>query len=160
MLTLTRREITLGAAFTLLAGRAPAANASAQDFVAAIYNTYVGKNGNGVELDNDRTVRRYFEPSLADLILNDQKAAARRNEAGTLDFDPFVDAQDWDISAFTAAVSETGQDKASATVKFTSFGKATTVVLDLVKISDEWKIGNITWLLHEAPNNLRALYAQ
>lgn len=157
---LTRRESFLLAASALLAGPAQAADTSAHDFVAAIYNTYVGKNGNGVALDNERTVRRYFEPSLAALILKDQKDAAQRNEVGALDFDPFVDAQDWEIAAFTITVSDQGADKASATVKFTNSGQASTVVLDLVKIKNDWKITNITWMPHDKPNNLRALYAQ
>ena len=156
---LTRRGSILGAALTLLAGRAQA-GATAQDFVAAIYNAYVGKNGNGVPLDDDRAVRRYFEPSLAASILKDRKDAASRDEVGTLDFDPFVDAQDWEIAAFTAAVDEAGADKASATVKFNNFDKPTTVLIELVRIKNEWRIGNITWTPHEAPNNLRALYAR
>jgi hypothetical protein len=157
---LTRRKTLLGAILAIVAGRAQAADTSAHDFVAAIYNTYVGKNGNGVALDNEAIVRRYFEPSLAASILKDQKNAAQRNEVGALDFDPFVDAQDWDIPAFTAAVSDAGADRATVTVKFTNSGKASTVVLDLVKIKNDWKITNITWTPHDTPNNLRALYAQ
>lgn len=155
----TRRNIILGAASAAIATRAAAADASARAFVAAIYDTYVGKNGNGVALDNHQTIQRYFEPSLAALMTKDQKEAARRNEVGALDFDPFVDAQDWDIAAFDIAVSETGPDKASATVKFTSFDKPKTVVLDLVRIKNEWKISDITWERHDKPNTLRSLYA-
>jgi Protein of unknown function (DUF3828) len=165
---LTRRNIVLGAfpvafvgaASTVIASPAAASDQSAHDFVAAIYDTYVGKGGNGVALDNDRTVRRYFEPSLAASILKDQKDSAHRNEVGALDFDPFVDAQDWEIAAFAISVSEAGTDKVSATVKFTNFDKPSTVVLDLVKIKNDWKISNITWMPHDKPNNLRALYTQ
>ena len=163
---LTRRNIILGAllgaACVVIARQAAAAaaEASAHDFVAAIYDTYVGKTGNGIALDNDRTVRRYFEPSLAASILKDQKDAARRNEVGALDFDPFVDAQDWEIAAFAIAVNDSGPDKASATVKFNNFDKPSTVLLDLVKIKNEWQISDITWTPHDKPNNLRALYAR
>lgn len=164
---LTRRNMILAAAAaaagaTCVAGATPAAaaDASAHDFVAAIYDTYVGKTGNGIALDNDRAVRRYFEPSLAASILKDRKDAARRNEVGALDFDPFVDAQDWEIAAFAVAVDDAGPDNAGATVKFDNFDKPTTVLLDLVKIKNEWRISNITWTPHEEPNNLRALYAR
>jgi hypothetical protein len=160
---LTRRNIILVsgcAAWAAVATRAVAADASAHDFVAAIYKTYAGKHGNGIALDNERTIRRYFEPSLAAAILKDQKESVRRNEVGALDFDPFVDAQDWEIGAFTISVSEAGPDKASATVKFANFGKPSTVVLDLVKVKNEWRITDITWTPHEKPNNLRALYPQ
>lgn len=156
---LNRRAIILGAAACAAsATAAAAAEASARAFVAAIYDTYVGKTGNGVALDNNQTVQRYFEPSLAALILKDQNDAAQRKEVGTLDFDPFVDAQDWDIAAYNVTVSDKGADKASATIKFNNFGKAKTIVLNLVKIKNEWKISDITWTPHENPNTLRALY--
>ena len=155
---LSRRDIVLVATWGALSTRATAADASAHTFVAAIYDTYVGKNGNGIALDSDQKVQRYFEPSLAALILQDQKDAARHQEVGALDFDPFVDAQDWDIAAFNVAMNDKGADKASATVQFNSFGKPQAVVLDLVKIKNEWKINDISWTPHENPNTLRALY--
>ncbi len=157
---LTRRTCILGVACAVASVSAMAADVSAHDFVAAIYNAYVGKNGNGVALDSEQTVRRYFEPALAELILKDREDSRRRNEVGVLDFDPFVDAQDWEIAAFSIAVSEAGPDKARATVKFTSFKRESTVVLDLIRSKAGWKIGNITWTPHEAPDNLRALYTQ
>jgi hypothetical protein len=157
---LTRRICIIGAACAVASAPSVAADVSVHDFVAAIYNAYVGKNGNGVALDSEQTVRRYFDPSLAALILKDQENSRRRNEVGALDFDPFVDAQDWEIAAFSIAVSEVGPDKASATVKFTNFTRESTVVLDLIKSKNGWKIGNITWKPHDAPDNLRALYTQ
>jgi hypothetical protein len=156
---LTRRAIMLGAICAAAAGPASAADPSPQTFVAGIYDAYKGKNGNGHPLDNERTIRRYFEPSLAAALLKDQRAAARRQEVGTLDFDPFVDAQDWEIDAFDIAVSDAGPDKATATVKFSNLKRDSTVVLDLVKIKGEWKISDITWTPHETPNSLRALLA-
>jgi Protein of unknown function (DUF3828) len=157
---LKRRDIVLLIASATLATRAIAADALARAFVAAIYDAYVGKNGNGIALDSDQKVQHYFEPSLAGLILRDQKEAARRKEVGTLDFDPFVDAQDWDIAAFNIVMNDNGPDKATATVQFNNFGKPQTVVLDLVKIKSEWKISDITWTPHENPNTLRTLYAR
>jgi len=158
MFVLKRRDIVLALAWGALAARAIAADASARAFVAAIYDAYVGKNGNGIAMDSDQKVQHYFEPSLAALILRDQKEAERRKEVGTLDFDPFVDAQDWDIAAFNIVMNEKGSDRASATVQFNNFGKPQTIVLDLVKIKNEWKINDITWTPHENPNTLRTLY--
>lgn len=157
---LTRRNIVLGAACAVIAAPAAAADASAHDFVKAIYDAYVGKTGNGVALDTDQAVQRYFEPALAALIRKDQKDAERRNEVPTLDFDPFVDAQDWDIAAFAIAVTDAGPGKASATVKFNNFGKPTIAVLDLVKIGNAWRISDISWQPHDQPGTLRELYAQ
>jgi hypothetical protein len=156
---LTRRAIMLGAACAAVTGSASAADQSAQIFLAGIYDAYKGKNGKGHPLDNERVIRHYFEPALAAAMVKDQRQAARRQEVGTLDFDPFVDAQDWDIDAFNIAVRDAGPDKATATVKFSNLKSASTVVLDLVKIRGEWKINDITWTPHETPNSLRAMYA-
>ncbi len=49
-----------------------------------------GKNRNGISLNSDATIRRYFEPGLAGLIIKDRKDAADRGEAPTLSSDPFV----------------------------------------------------------------------
>ena len=137
-----------------------AADSSAHDFIAAIYDTYVSKERNGLALDSDAKVRRYFEPTLAALILKDRRQSSRRGEVGTLDFDPFVDAQDWQISDLVIVVEEADPGKARAAVKFKNVDKPSTVVLDLVKVGKAWKIGNVTWAPHEEPNNLRALYAK
>ena len=59
--------------------------------------------------------------------------------------DPFIDAQDWDISAVDIAVRDTGAEKVSAKVSFKNLGKPTTVVLDLVKLRGEWRIADINW---------------
>jgi hypothetical protein len=139
---------------------AAAADSSAHDFVAAIYDAYLGKDSHGLALDSDAKVRRYFEPSLAALILKDRKQSARRGEVGALDFDPFVDAQDWEISDLAIAVADAGPGKARATVKFRNVDKPSVVALELIKIGNAWKISNVTWEPHEQPNNLRALYAR
>ncbi len=154
---LTRRAIMLGTC-AAIATPALAADASAVMFVTAIYDAYKGKDGHGVLIDNDRAVRRYFEPSLAALIRKDQTDAARRDEPPKLDGDPFVDAQDWEIAAFDIAVSDTAPGKASATVKFDNSGEQTTVALDLVKIKNDWRISDITWLRDGKPSTFRALF--
>jgi hypothetical protein len=158
---LTRREIMLGALCAASAAPAPvaAADAAAVAFVTAIYNAYKGKNTKGVPLDSDRDLRRYFEPSLAGLIIKDRNTAARRKEVPTLDGDPFIDAQDWDIKTFNIEVSDTAPGKATATVKFVNEDESKTVVLDLVKIKNDWRINDITWQRDGKPETLRSLFA-
>jgi hypothetical protein len=159
----TRRSIL----FVLCAGPcalqvwpAIAADASALAFLMTIYDAYKGKDSKGVALDNSRTIRRYFEPSLAALINKDRAIAARRGDVGLLDGDPFIDAQDWDIASFDIATRDTAPGKASATVKFTNLGKPRTVAIDLVKIKNDWRISDINWPRDEAPTTLRGLYSK
>jgi hypothetical protein len=140
---LTRRILILGAACApmVFAAAARSAEPSALAFVTDIYNNgYKGKDSPGHPLDGEPAIRRYFEPSLATLMIKDQKRAAKRGEVGTLDFDPFVNAQDWEITAFDIAVSDTAAGQAVATVKFSNQGKPTTVSLDLVTIKNAWRI--------------------
>jgi len=142
---IARRNVLMGAwigiAFATVGVRA--AEPSAKSFVEAIYAAYKGKNGKGNPLDNDAAVRRYFEPKLAALIIKDRKTA--RGEVGTLDVDPFIDAQDWEINAVDIAVREIAADKAAATVSFKNADRQTIVVLDLVKLRVGWRIADITW---------------
>jgi hypothetical protein len=110
----TRRAFVVAAACVTIASPVLAAEPSPRDFVTAIYDAYKGKDARGTPLDDDAAIRRYFEPKLAAAMIKDRRAAKRRQEVGTLDFDPFVDAQDWEIASFDIAVNDTGAGKAIA----------------------------------------------
>jgi Protein of unknown function (DUF3828) len=129
----------------LFATPAVAADASATDFVTKIYDAYKGKNSKGILIETEAALRRYFEPSLVAMIIKDEKAAARRHEVPTLDGDPFIDAQEWEISAIDIAMSDTSAGKATATVNFNNFDQSKKVVLDLIKVKSDWRIADITW---------------
>jgi len=146
-----RRTVLLGAIFLMVgAAGAPAlslAEASPEAFLKSIYDRYIGdaKKALGVPLDSERTIRRYFTPALAALIIKDQREAAKRKEPPTLEGDPFVDAQEWEITAVDIAVSRAAADKALATVSFRNFGKPVTLRLELIQLKDGWKISDIQW---------------
>jgi hypothetical protein len=117
-----------------------------------------GKKAKGLPLDNARTIQRYFEPSLAALISKDQKNAARRHDVPALDGDPFVDAQDWDIAAFEIAFADSASNKTRATVSFRNAGQPVSVALDLVMVSNDWRISDITWQRDGKAETLRGIY--
>ncbi len=155
---LTRRTILLGAGGALVAAPALADDAAAMAFVMSIYSAYKGKNAKGLPLDDERTIRRYFEPSLAALIGKDQKDAARRQDVPALDGDPFVDAQDWDIATFDFALNNSTPDKTRATVSFRNAGQPVSIALDLVMINNNWRISDITWQHDGKAETLRGIY--
>jgi hypothetical protein len=130
---------------TVWASTAVAADAGAEAFVHGIYKNYqgTGMQALGVPLDNEAVVRKYFEPSLAQMILKDRASAGE--EVGALDGDPFIDAQDWEIKGLTIAVVDNGPGKATATVTFRNFNENKTIKLSLVKIGGAWKISDINW---------------
>jgi len=143
----------IGLALASVGAMAAAAEPSATSFVEAIYAPYKVKDGKGIPLDSDAALKRYFEPRLVALIIKDRNKAG--GELPTLDMDPFIDAQAWDISAVDIAVRDTSAEKASAKVSFKNLGKPTTVVLDLVKLTGEWRIADINW---GRKQTLRALF--
>jgi hypothetical protein len=156
---LTRRTVILGAACATLAMPAFAADPGATAFVQTIYAAYKGKNAKGIRLDTEANIRRYFEPSLAALMIKDQKDAARQHDVPNLDGDPFVDAQDWDIAAFDIAVTDpVNNNAANATVKFRNGDTPAVVVLDLIKTGNDWRVGDITWQHDGKKETLRGLY--
>lgn len=157
---INRRNLFFGAACALLPLPVAAADQSARDFVTAIYDAYKGKDSKGIILDKAATIRRYFAPALAALMIKDQNAAAKRGDVGALDGDPFIDAQDWDIKDFDIAVAASAPGKATATVKFANLGTPKTVVLDLVKLKGGWRINEITWQRDGKSETLRALFRQ
>jgi Protein of unknown function (DUF3828) len=157
---LTRRVILLAIASSAVTGPALGDDGTALAFVTAIYAAYKGKNSKGVRLDNETALRRYFEPSLATLIATDEKGAARRHDVPTLDGDPFVGGQDWEIGAVNIAMTNVGANAATATATFNNAGSPTKVVYDLVKNNNDWRIHDITWLYDGKPQTLRGLYAK
>jgi hypothetical protein len=137
---------------------AAAANAAATAFVTKIYDAYKSKNSRGISIETEAAVRSWFEPSLAAMIIKDQKAAAKRKEVPSLEADPFVDSQEWDVSELNIAVSDAPPDKAVATVRFKNFGLPTKIVLNLVKTKNDWRIADITWERDGNPETLRGLF--
>jgi hypothetical protein len=128
-------------------GRSLADERSPEAFLEEIYDTYKGNSdqAHGISLDTDVDIQRYFEPSLAALIVKDREEAAKLDEAPELDGDPFVDAQDWQIEGLKIVVARSGRDKATGTVTFRNFDQPEKIVVDLVKIEAAWKISNIRW---------------
>jgi Protein of unknown function (DUF3828) len=161
----TRRNILFAIAGSAFASAAHAETASSPDdasalaFVKAIYDTFTKPGSDGVSIDSGKKLRRYFEPQLADAMDKDQKAA--HGEIGKLDFDPFIDAQDWDFKQFDVALKDTAPGRITATVTFNSLKETTTIVLDLVKIKNDWRIYDITWQRDpktKSPATLRELF--
>jgi hypothetical protein len=150
----TRRSFMIALALAVATGPAIAADPSAQEFLAAIYAKYKGKDSKGVPFSTMAEINRLFTPSLAKLIDTDAKAAAKRSEVGALGGDPFIDGQDWEITDVSIGVKENGPDKAIGTVKFKNFGKDVTITHDLVKTKQGWRIDEIRM----PRGSLRALF--
>ena len=138
-----RRGFVFALLLVAMPGAAFAAEPSAQNFLNGIYSAYKGKNSKGIPLNNHAAYARYFTPELTKLIEDDATAAAKVGDVPSLEGDPFIDAQDWQINSFTIAVKDAGPDKALGTVKFNNLKENMAVELDLVKLKEGWRIDEI-----------------
>jgi hypothetical protein len=129
---------------------------SAKMFLEGIYRAYLGTSvteAKGVALDQPAAVKRYFSPGLASLILEDSAQANKVGETPSLNGDPFVGHQEWQISDLAIEVKD-ATVKAVGTVSFTNFGKPEKLVLELLKVGESWRIADIHW----PTGTLRELY--
>jgi hypothetical protein len=157
VLTSRLRHVVLAIA-CIIAFAAPAfaAETTPQDFLTALYHRYEAKNFRGIDYANKQALLRYFEPSLVALITADQAASAKRDEVPALDGDPFVDAQEWEITQLTIATQAEGSDKAAGTVTFRNFDEPKKLTVRLVRLKAGWRIADIVW----PDGSLRGLYTE
>lgn len=147
-----RRRFLVGGGIAIALSRtgASAQTATAQTFVETLYRPYLTKGFQGQPYGE---TERFFVPALAQAMDRDNREAKRRNEVPTLDGDPFIDAQDWEISKLSIDVTANG-DSATARVSFQNFGEAKRITLELAKTPAGWRIAEI-----KAPSgSLKALY--
>lgn len=146
-----------GGVMALLAPSSFAADPRAQAFLQNIYTVYE-KSDKAVDIGSEAKAARYFAPPLAKLIGRDIAQAAKRNEVGRLDFDPFIGGQDWSPTKIELNVADGATaDRAVGTARFVPAGgkEQTTVTLDLVKAAAGWRIADIHWA--GQPDSLVAL---
>ncbi len=97
---MTRILALLPFLFLMTAG-ADAAPQSAKEYLTGIYSHYIGDDrttAKGIFLDKPSEIRRYFTKDLADLMIADDAAANKAGDVPALDGDPFINAQDWEIT--------------------------------------------------------------
>jgi hypothetical protein len=136
-----------GAVMALLAASSFAQDAGAQAFLQGVYAIYQNSD-KALDIGSEQKAARYFVPSLARLIGQDVAQAARRNEVGKLDSDPFIGGQDWAPTPIELKVTAgAAADRATGTARFTAPGEKqpSVVTLDLVKTAAGWRIADIHW---------------
>lgn len=147
------RRTALALCLGVLTGPALAQQASPQMFLEAIYKPYLAKDFPGQPYQE---ASRFFVPALARAMTADFAAARRRGDVPTLNGDPFVDAQDWEITRLAIAVVPKGTAAATGTVTFANLGQAKRMLVDLEQTPAGWRIADI-----RGPNGaLSALYTR
>lgn len=147
------RRTAISLCLGVLAGPAMAQQASPQAFLEAIYRPYLAKDYPGQPYQE---ASRFFVPALARTMTADFATARRHGDVPTLNGDPFIDAQDWEITNLAIAVAAKGATAATGTVTFANLGQAKRLLIDLEQTPVGWRIADI-----RGPNGaLGALYTR
>lgn len=93
--------------------------------------------------ENRKYIDKFFDKILADFIWKD--LTTHIDEVGVLDFDPFYNAQDFQIKNLVIGKPKISGSKATVIVKFQNFEKRETLTYQLTKQKNVWKISDIKY---------------
>lgn len=88
-------------------------------------------------------LNKYFDKTLADLMWKD--LTTHKDEVGVLDFDPFYNAQDFDIKRLVIGQPKTVGDQATIVVTFENGGRKDRLIYSLARQNSAWKITDIRY---------------
>ncbi len=122
----------------LLAAVAPAlAYDDPKALVDAIYTHYTDRDFDWSSFD-DASIR---SRELNELFARD--ADQSDGEVGRIDYDPYINAQDYELSDLVVSDSKVDGDHATIDVSFTNFDYRVNLTYALVKESDGWKVDDV-----------------
>jgi Protein of unknown function (DUF3828) len=84
-----------------LSAAAPAPIADPPEVIRRLYAAHQPWKHKWLEYDDPAVAARYFDDSLIALFRKDEEEAAQAKDASCLDFDPFLQAQDFDDAGIT-----------------------------------------------------------
>ncbi|HVH78972.1 MAG TPA: DUF3828 domain-containing protein [Stellaceae bacterium] len=82
-----------------------------------------------------------YTPRMRKAIVADKAYA--KGEVGRLDFDPFINGQDYKLTDVSVTLVSQAQDKAVVEAKFSNLGDAQDLRYDLVRSNGRWLIDEI-----------------
>jgi len=165
---ITRRELILSGAASLLAATLPNEAPAADDpagIITAIYTRAAkgkGDTGGAFVFENKAAKANYLSKSLIALWAK-ADARTRKGDVGPVDFDPVTNSQDPDVKSFKVAVEKQEADKATIAVTIDGHqGPRTkpadgTIRYDFVRDAGPWKIDDIRGSAEGKPWSIRGL---
>jgi len=134
-------RIRLASLFALLlgVGEGPAASLPDSDpvsLIKAIYATYTADNDNP-------GLPHIYSKRLQALIDKDEKETPE-GMVGRIDWDVFIDGQDWKLTELNIALVSKAADKAQVRATFKNFGQPSNMLFDLVREDGHWRIDDVT----------------
>ena len=123
-----------------------------QDLLTALYAPYA----KGDSFDWSKWDESKFRSShLNELFAKDLKEA--NGDVGRLDFDPYIDGQDYQITDLTFGEAMITGTTAKVEVTFKNFDAAEDLMFTLVEEADGWKVDDVVSSNKDFPYSLKAI---
>jgi hypothetical protein len=127
---------------------------SPRTFLADIYVQYTDDEA-PVLIWNGEDAQRLFEPALSAAIVGDARAAdGRLDGKPLLDYDPFVQGDDYEINGLSIRILEATASTAMGVVAFRNYGRPAELRFVLVRNRGSWRIRDMRW----GNTSIRAVY--
>jgi hypothetical protein len=135
------RRLFIALVAIALGGASPLGDADRDpvDLITAIYQTYTDIAPGE---DNVPDVQGVYSKRLQALIDKDAKETPE-GEVGRMDWDPFVDGQDWQLTGLKIAPVSKEATQAEVRATFKNFDEPRDIVYSLVLEDGHWRIDDI-----------------
>ena len=110
--------------------------------IKAIYKTYTE---NTPSLGGDPAIPglpHIYSKRLQALIDKDEKETPE-GMVGRIDWDVFVDGQDWKLTELKIALVSKSADRAQVRATFKNFGQPSNMLFDLVREEGDWRVDDV-----------------
>lgn len=117
-------------------------SADPESLIRALYRHYLETTPDSYvafDYTNPTIAKEYFDPALTKLVVADGK-----REQSRLDFDPFVNGQEFEIKSVEYETKPSGKE-AMVNARFTNFDQDTLVIYKLVRTPAGWRIADVLW---------------
>ena len=123
-----------------------------KDLLEALYSPY----SQGDSFDWSKWDEAKFRSKeLNELFDKDAKESG--GDVGRLDFDPYIDGQDYQITDLKFGNAQVTGDTAKVEVTFKNFDLAEDLTFTLVKEADGWKVDDVSSANKDFPYSLKAI---
>lgn len=140
--------------FILLALAAPAiAFETPQALLRALYSPYL----KGDSFDWDSWDESQFRSAQLNELFAKEERETPQGMVGRLDFDPYIDGQDYQITDLKFSEPAIAGDTATVVVTFKNFDTPDELTFSLVNETDGWKVDDVVSADKNFPYSLRAI---
>jgi len=107
-------------------------------FVAEVYRRLIETQSKGHTYDEPDDI---YTPRLAKLIRDDRKKG--KGGVGCLDFDFWVNGQDWELSNLAVTSTDDGPDRKTVIAKFRNLGNPEEIHFDFRRNAGRWQLDDV-----------------